>query len=190
VRARAGLAALVAGCLACGGGTPSGPAASASAAPTPPPRANLSELSGSASSRESGRVINCREDVTAQVRLTNRAVSPVAVTGVRRTTRVLSGGCSAARDFVYARLPQVAGPGRTTLVMDEPLFLGGSGCCAPGGSCDGRFTCSIEDTLTILTAPGQVAAGSYVYQVNFRDCTPCAAVAAAAATPKPAPPSR
>lgn len=124
-------------------------------------------------------MINCREDVTAQVALTNRAASAVAATGVRRTTRVVSGGCGNTPDFVYARTPQLAGAGRTTVVMDEPLYIGGSGCCTRGSFCDGRTTCAIEQGFTALTTPGSVAAGSFTYQVNFLNCGECSQVSAA-----------
>jgi hypothetical protein len=179
--AQAAAAAWLLGVLG-GCGSPTSTTVSVASPPPPSttlPAARLADLSASVASPQSGRTLNCREDAVAQVTLTNRGTNAVAVTGVRRTTRVLSGGCGASADFTYARLPSLVGPGRATLVMEEPLYTGGVGCCTSGAGCDGRFTCAIEHSFTVLTGTGGVAAGSFGYQVNFLNCGGCSSLSAA-----------
>jgi hypothetical protein len=110
----------------------------------------------------------------ARVSLTNRSGKAVVVTGVLRKSRSLAGGCTPAADFNYTSLPRLAEASSTSVVMETALFTGGSGCCTGGGGCDGRFTCTSEDSLFVVTNLGQVPAGSFTYQVNFRDCVACA----------------
>lgn len=155
----------------------------AAPSPTPPPTTlapgTVADLSASVTSPQAGHLLNCRNDVIAQVTLTNRVASGVAATGVRKTTRSVSGGCMAGTDFTYGIVPIGLGPGESAVVMDRPLYTGGSGCCTEAGACDGRFTCGIEQALTVLTTLGEVPAGTFTYDVNFLNCAACSATAAA-----------
>jgi len=172
----------------CGSQNPAAPPP-VTAPPTTVGPATLADLSASVASREAGRLLNCREDVTAQVMLTNRAASAVAVTGVLGTSRTVSGGCEEIPEHTYAPSARLVGPGQTVVIMDRALYAGGSGCCAPGDACDGRYTCTVEERFTALTTPGPVPAGSFAYQVNFLNCTACSSVRASGRG-APAPPAR
>jgi hypothetical protein len=154
--------------------------------PTPPPTtlapATVADLSASAASAQAGQQINCRTDVIVQVTLANHSAGGgVSVTGVRKTTQGLSGGCSVgSSSFTYATAPIGVGPGETVVVMNRSLYSGGSGCCAAGSACDGSNTCGIQEAFTVITTVGEVAAGNFTYQVNFLNCAMCAATTAAA----------
>ncbi|HWW94702.1 MAG TPA: hypothetical protein VN375_15140 [Vicinamibacteria bacterium] len=154
--------------------------------PTPPPTtlapATLADLSASTASAQSGQQINCRADVIAQVTLANHSAGGgVSVSGVRKTTQGLAGGCSVgSSSFTYTTAPIGVGPGETVVVMNRSLYSGGSGCCAAASSCDGSSTCGIQESFTVVTTVGEVAAGSFSYQVNFQNCAMCSATMAAA----------
>jgi hypothetical protein len=159
--------------VGCGASTPT-----AVPPPAPPPTtlpaATLADLSAAVLSPQSGRTVNCRDAVVAQVMLTNRGRGTTTVTGVRKSARVLSGGCTSAPDYTYDVLPVLVGPGETATVMNTPLYnSNGSGCCNKGGVCDGQVTCTIEETFTALATPGNVAAGSFSYDLNFLNCNQC-----------------
>jgi hypothetical protein len=141
----------------------------------------VADLSASAASAQAGKQINCRKDVIAEVTLANHsATGGVSVTGVRKTTQGLSGGCSVgSSSFTYPTAPIGVGPGETVVVMNRALYSGGSGCCTAGSACDGSNTCGIQEALTVITTLGEVAAGNFSYQVNFLDCATCAATTAA-----------
>jgi hypothetical protein len=158
--------------LGCGGSSPAGPAETPTPAPTPS-TATLAELSAAVSSREAGRTLNCREDVTAQITLTNRSASAVVVTGVVHSSIGVSGGCEGVPDFTFRPSVTFVGPGQTLTIFDRGLYGGASGCCSPGSPCDGRSTCGIEESFKVETLPGVVAAGAFRYQVNFRECEAC-----------------
>jgi hypothetical protein len=171
--------ALLGGLATCHTGPPSAPT------PTPPPTtlapATLADLSASSGSPQGGKQINCKTDVIAQVSLANHSSSGgVSVSGVRKTTQGLSGGCSVgSSSFTYATAPIGVGPGETVVVMNRALYSGGSGCCATGSACDGSSTCGIQEAFTVLTTVGEVDAGSFSYQVNFLSCNMCASTTAA-----------
>jgi hypothetical protein len=172
--------ALVGGLVACHTGPPT-----AGSPPTPPPTtlapATLADLSASSASPQAGKQINCRTDVIAQVTLANHsATGGVTVSGVRKTTQGLTGGCAVgSSSFTYGTAPLGVGPGETVVVVNRALYSGGSGCCAATSSCDGSNTCGIQETFTVLTTVGEAAAGSFSYQVNFLNCATCATTAAA-----------
>ncbi len=180
-----------AGTLAAGaflGGLAACHTSSPTAGPTPTPPlttlapATLADLSASAASPQGGQQINCRTDVIAQVSLANHSASGgVSVTGVRKTTQGLSGGCTVgSASFTYATAPIGVGPGETVMVMNRALYSGGAGCCTAASSCDGSNTCGIREAFTVLTTVGEVAAGTFAYQVNFLNCTMCSATTTAA----------
>jgi hypothetical protein len=171
---------ILGGLAACHTGPPSAPT------PTPPPTtlvpATLADLSASSASPQGGQQINCKTDVVAQVTLANHsATGGVSVSGVRKTTQGLSGGCSVgSTSFTYGTAPIGVGPGEAVVVMNRALYSGGSGCCSATSSCDGSNTCGIQESFTVVTTVGEVAAGSFSYQVNFLSCNMCAAATAAA----------
>jgi hypothetical protein len=179
---------ILGGLAACHTGPPTAPPT-----PTPPPTtlgpATLADLSASAASPQGGQQINCKTDVIAQVTLANHsATGGVSVTGVRKTTQGLSGGCSVgSSSFTYPTAPIGVGPGETVVVMNRSLYSGGSGCCTAASACDGSNTCGIQESFTAITTVGEVAAGSFSYQVNFLSCNTCAATTAAAGIRCPPP---
>jgi len=169
----------------CGRSTPATPS-SPSPSPTPVPvPATLADLSATVASAQADRLLNCRDDVFVQVALTNRAATSVLVTGVRRVSRTVSGGCSTSESTYH--ITSLASPRVSTVVMSGPLYTGGSGCCGFGIGCDGRYTCEFEQTLTVLTALGDVPAGTFNYRVNYVDCVKCPGISAASGIPCPAP---
>jgi hypothetical protein len=169
-----GVPALLAGLLACGGDSPSGSTPPPSTAPPTTLRdPTLADLSASVSSPQADlRRINCRVDVVARVTLTNRAPSSVSVRGVRRTSRI-AGGCSPAPPFTFAPLVRFVAGNSTAVVLERPLYSDGSGCCFENSRCDGSATCAIEEVIVVDTGVGEVAAGSFVYRVNFDGCADC-----------------
>jgi len=174
--------------LGCGESKPStapstalqpGPAPLPTATPTPAP-ATLADLAAAVTSPQADRLLNCREEVVARVTLTNNALSPVLVNGVRRRSRLLSGNCGTPSEFVH-RYGNFVPARQTAVVLNAPLYSGGSGCC-PGG-CGGRTTCSIEESLFVQTAVGELFAGNILYRVNFLDCGACDLAASSAGRP-------
>ena len=159
----------------------SGPTSPPTPAATPPPLsvAQLSDLSASTDSPEAGKTINCRNDVVAQVTVTNHGSGSFGVVGVRKSSQVLGGGCFAAPDFTYSGAGIGIGPGESVLVMNRALYQGGSGCCTQSLGCDGMFTCTFEEDFTVITSVGGVPAGSFSYDVNFNNCSTCASASAA-----------
>jgi hypothetical protein len=149
----------------------------------------VADLSGSAASPQAGQQINCKTDVVAQVTLANHSGSGgVSVTGVRKTTQAVSGGCAAgSTSFTYGTAPIGIGPGETVTVMNRSLYTGGSGCCTAASSCDGSNTCGIQESFTVITTVGEVAAGSFSYQVNFLNCNMCTVAMTAAGMRCPPP---
>jgi hypothetical protein len=161
------------------------PSPSPTATATPPPApATLADLSAVVTSPQADRLINCREDVIARVSLTNSAASRVFVTGVRRSTRMPDGNCIPAGEYVHPYGAYVP-PRQTIVVLNSALFTGGSGCCRPGDVCDGRGTCSVEESLFVVTDVGELFAGHIVYRLNFLDCGPCGQAATAGGRPCP-----
>jgi hypothetical protein len=172
-----GLALAVAGGLAqCGRDAPTRPS------PPPPPTtlapATLAELSAAVTSTEGGRRIGCREDVHAEVSLTNRSRSAVLVTGVRKVNSTRTQGCRPVDDFTYQVVPRLVAGGSTVTVMNTALYTGGSGCCIEPGRCGG--TCVFVETFEVATEVGLVPAGSFDYTVEFGDCIPCGASSSSA----------
>lgn len=170
---RLGLAVTAASGLAqCGRDTPATPP-SATAPPTTLAPATVSDLSGAVTSTEGGRRIGCREDVHAEVSLTNRSQSAVLVTGVRKMSGTRTQGCVPVSDFTYQVVPRLVVGGSTATVMNTALYTGGSGCCIDPGRCGG--TCVFVETFEVVTEVGAVPAGSFDYTVQFGDCVTCGA---------------
>lgn len=117
--------------------------------------------------------------------LTNRAASGVVVTGVRHTSRILGGPCTPAPDLTFRPVAATVRAGASTRVLDQFLYIGGSGCCYSGGACDGRVTCKVEESFAVLTGAGTVEAGSFTYRINFNHCEPCEELGAARQTACP-----
>lgn len=177
VLAKAAFLALLAGLLACGGSNPVSPATPAPPPPTTlPPTTTLAELSATVTSPEDGNTIGCRDDVHFKATVTNRGATPVNVTGVKRQGSVLKGDCNPAPDFTYSVLATAA-PNATTTITDRPAFSNGSGCCIDAATCND--VCTFKETFQVVTALGDVAAGSFQYQVIFGDCGRCAGASAA-----------
>jgi hypothetical protein len=133
----------------------------------------LSQLSASVTSPQGSMNIACTTDVVAAVTLTNRGTTGVSVTGVRRETRTVSGGCSAAQPFKFLPGAALVGANQTVTVLNDALFSSGSGCCTPGSPCNGSSFCEITTVLTVLTSLGEVPAGGFNYGVTFNRCVPC-----------------
>lgn len=156
----------------CGGENPVAPP-SPTPAPTPTPApATLADLSASVFSVDAGHQLNCREDVHARVTLMNDAESSVLATGVRKSSRVVSGGCNAPADFTYEITPRRVEHGMNVVLM-QALYTGGSGCCQDPNACGG--TCEVEETFQVLTELGSVPAGHFGYRVTFSNCLKCGA---------------
>jgi hypothetical protein len=168
------LAGLALGLPACESRSPAAPPpAAATPVPTPVPVSTLGDLSASVTSPQAGRQLNCRSAPRARVSLANRGPGSVVVQGVRHTSRILGGGCTPASEFTFRpKVPAVAG-GTTARVLDQPIYLGGSGCCVQGSRCDGSSTCRVEDSFEVVTGLGDVDAGSFEYRVNFSGCVRC-----------------
>jgi hypothetical protein len=158
----------------CGNNNPTpvvtAPSPTPTRAPTPlPSPATLADLSASVASPQADALINCADDVVARVSLTNHAPASVSVTGIRKSTRIPRGQCGASEDFTYRPSASFAAGGQTTVILNQPLYSGGSGCCS---GCNGQ-TCKIEQTLTVIAAPGEIPAGTFSYFVNFIGCQAC-----------------
>jgi hypothetical protein len=159
----------------CGGQNPVAPP-SPTPAPTPTPAPpTLADLSASVFSADAGRQLNCREDVHARVTLVNHAESSVLATGVRKSSRIVSGGCGAPADFTYEITPRRVGANGMNVVLMQALYTDGSGCCQDSNACGG--TCEVEETFEVLTDIGSVPAGHFQYRVVFSNCVKCGAEA-------------
>lgn len=168
-------AALVVIGVAWGCGGEKNPAASHA---TPPPPTTLApstfaDLSAAVTSPQHGLAINCKDAVRVRVAVTNRGGTSVRVTGVKRTTSVVSGRCNAAPDFTYGREVDFALPNATTVMVDQALYRDGTGCCPDQRSCRGG--CDLKESFTVLTDLGQLAAGHIEYGLEFSDCRICGA---------------
>lgn len=106
------------------------------------------------------------------------------MTGVHKVSSVVSGNCSAAPDFTYELLPLIAAPNSTTPVMNRSLYSSGSGCCTT--TCGG-ITCEFQETMEVVTAIGNVPAGSFRYRVIFSNCDTCKSARASARQDCPLP---
>src|SRR5207247_5136353 len=92
---------LTAGLTACSSSSQS-PVTPPQPTPTPTPApATLADLSADVTSPEADQLLSCRDDVHARITLTNNAASGVVVTGVTKTSSVLSGNCFSAPDRTY-----------------------------------------------------------------------------------------
>ena len=145
----------------------------------PPATTTLSQLSASVTSPQGSMNIACTQDVIAVVTLTNRGTTGVSVTGVRRETRTVSGGCSAAQPFTFLPGAALVGANQTVTVLNNSLFSGGAGCCLPNTVCNGSSFCEITSVLTVLTSLGEVPAGGFNYGVTYNRCVPCSSNLAA-----------
>jgi len=155
----------------CGGQNPAAPP-SPTPAPTPTPvPATLDDLSATVTSSDAGHDLNCRTDVHARVTLTNHAASGVLVTGVLKTSRSVSGGCTAVPDFTYTITPRLVAGNSMSVVMDRTLYSNGSGCCDDPNNCGG--SCDIEETFQVVTGIGNVPAGHFQYGIIFANCGAC-----------------
>jgi len=133
----------------------------------------LSQLSASVTSPQGSMNLACTTDVFAAVTLTNRGTAAVSVTGVRRETRTVSGGCFPGQPFTFLPGAVLVGANQTVTVLNTALFSSGSGCCTPGSACNGSSFCEITTVLTVLTSLGEVPAGGFNYGVTFNRCVAC-----------------
>jgi hypothetical protein len=174
-----GAAVLVLGLGGCGKDPTS------SGVPTPPPStaapATLADLAATLTSPEAGRTLNCREDVHAQITLTNRSASRVLLTGVVKASSVVSGGCTTGGEFHYTPAVAQVFTNSTTIVLDQALYNNGTGCCTAGSSCSGG-TCEFQETFRVGTEVGEVPAGSIRYKVTFSGCVICSTTVSAVAS--------
>jgi hypothetical protein len=162
--------------LACGGG--STPTAAPTPTPAPPTTlaaTRLTDLSATLTSPDADARFNCNSDVRANVTVTNRGATSVLITGIRKTSSVTSGRCTAASDFTYTPAARFAPGNSSTVVFDRALYRGGSGCCF-GEGCTG--ICGFQETLDVVTELGVVPAGSFTYAVTFKNCPTCNSAAA------------
>ncbi len=159
---------------ACGSDTPAAPpVVTPPTTVTVPAAATLADLSASVESSEAGHQIDCRDGLPARVALTNRARATVLITGVRRTTTVVSGDCEPGDPFVYPANLGSVGPGSTGVVLDRIIYSNGSGCCFDPARCGGK--CEFETRFDVFTAVGVVPAGSFRFRVKFSErCGACA----------------
>jgi hypothetical protein len=171
--------ALAALCLGqtCGGRslTAAPPPSPAPPATTPPPPPTLADLSAAVTSPEAEASLTCAQDVHARVTLTNRAATGVIATGVAKTSGVVAGDCLGAAPFTYRTLARVVFANSTTVVMDQSLYTGGSGCCQ-GRGCGG--SCVFQESFQVVTELGNVPAGTFNYKVFFQNCGPCSTAVA------------
>src|SRR5262245_7986947 len=174
------LVALVAGAPGCGGGgSVAAPPPPTSAPITTLPPATLADLSASVTSPQDGKQINCNNSPRARVTLTNGGRGSVTVSGVRDSSRVLGGGCFGGDDATFRPAVETVQGGTTERVLDQDIYISGAGCCSSGSSCDGRYTCRVEETFTVITSVGEVDAGRFAYRISYQDCAPCSALGAA-----------
>jgi hypothetical protein len=166
---RGGTVVLFLGLTACGK-DPTSPLV-----PSPTPNAavpaTLADLSAGVTSPETGRDLNCREDVHAQVVLMNRAARFVTVTGVVQMNSVIAGGCTIPAEFTFTRHTDVF-TNTTGVVLDQALFNNGSGCCPDPNKCSGG-TCEFRAAFRVQTEVGDVPAGGFNYKVTFNGCVTC-----------------
>jgi hypothetical protein len=162
--------------LACGGSnTVSPPTTIVTPPPTTLVPAKLSDLSASVTSPENGHTFGCKDDVHFEVKVTNRADFGVDVTGVKKHSGIVHGDCGSTPDYTY-EVFRTAPPHSTTSIIDRPVYGSGSGCCSGGPDCSG--SCTIKETFGVITALGEVPAGSIQYQVIFGHCGKCLSVTA------------
>jgi len=167
-----GAAAGVGVAVAAGGGGGGSPPPAATPPPVP---------TASVSSAAAGQNINCTTPVTATVIVNNPTASALGITGIRLNTAAPSGGC-AATTFTYATLLASVAAGQTATVFNGSLYIGGAGCCT--GTCSGG-SCNIQQTFTVLTTSGDLAAGAFNYVVPFVGCAQCMAAGSLSATACP-----
>lgn len=173
-----GLGALAA-LAACGGG------GSSPAAPQPPPPtttlapATLADLSAVTTSPQANAKVGCRSPIRAEVRLTNAAALGVVILGVERSTRVISGNCFTAETYTHNPAAPSVPAHQTVTVFDGALFGDRSGCCRGGRGCTG--TCTFEESFKVSTRVGDVPAGQFRHQVEFKGCSLCQEVGASSA---------
>jgi hypothetical protein len=158
----------------CGGGsrptTPPQPSATPPPATLPPTPTTLADLSATVTSPQTDASITCSNDVNVRVTLVNRGGTDVTVSRVRGNLGIPSGRCSGGGDFSFRPRTSIALPNTETVVLNQPLFSQGSGCCDGrdcGSSC--RFLVSFE----VVTDLGSVPAGSFAYTVFFQNCESC-----------------
>jgi hypothetical protein len=168
VAGAAGLAAVALG--ASGGGGDGTPPATVPSGPT------LANLSATVGSSERSANLNCTQNVTATVRVTNQNSTSVTVTGIRHADRSVSGGCRPSDPFTFQPLAGSVGAGQTVTVLSGPLYRTGSGCC--NGACNNAF-CEIQAAFTVITSLGEIPAGAFNYGVTFSGCVQCASGAGA-----------
>ncbi len=142
----------------------------------PPPPATLADLSAAVTSPEADASLTCAQDVHARVTLTNRAATGVLVAGVSRVSGIIAGECTSAPPFTYGTLTRVVFANSTSVVMNQALYNGGSGCCL-GRGCGG--SCQILQTFQVVTELGNVPAGTFKYKVFYQGCQACSSAAAA-----------
>jgi hypothetical protein len=181
--AQAAVALLVALALGdCGGSSPAAPPAAPTPPPTtlPPTPTTLADLTATVTSPQTDASINCTDDVRARITLTNRGGTSVEVTGVLDTSGIPSGHCSGGGDFTYQlSAPRFVVPNSTAVILDQSLYSNGPGCCA-GRGCAGA--CTFQEAFQVVTALGNVPAGSFNYTVFFQNCRSCSGSTAAPAT--------
>jgi len=157
-----GAAAGVGVAVAAGGGGGGSPTPAATPPPVP---------TASVSSPAAGQSINCTTPVTATVTVNNPTSSALGITGLRLNTAATSGGCTPTT-FTYATLVASVAAGQSATVLSRSLYSGGAGCCT--GTCTGG-SCNIQQTFTVLTTSGDLAAGAFNYVVQFVGCAQCTA---------------
>jgi hypothetical protein len=160
--------------LACGSDTPAAPpTVTPPTTTTVPAAATLADLSASVESTEADNQVDCRDGLPVRVTLTNRARAIVLVTGVRRTTTVVSGDCEPGDPFTYSVNRGSVGPESAGVVLDRIIYSNGSGCCFDPTRCGGK--CEFETRFDVHTAVGVVPAGGFRFRVKFSErCGACA----------------
>lgn len=152
-------------------------------APTPvttlPAGTTLGQLSASVTSPQRSSNIVCTDGVSALVTLTNRGNSSVTVSGVRRESRTISGGCGAAQPFTFNPAATLVSANQTLTVLNTTLFTSGAGCCNAGTRCNGSDFCEFTVVFTVITGLGEVPAGAFNYGVTFNRCVACSSSLAA-----------
>lgn len=176
VAARVAGVALISGFLACGGSNPVSPPTPVPPPPTTlPPPTTFSDLSASVTSPENGHTFGCKDDVHFKATITNQGATSITVTGIKKHSSVVHGSCNSGSDFVYT-VGASALPHSTTTITDRPVYGSGSGCCSNPASCSGM--CTFKQEFWVVTALGDVPAGSFQYQVIFGNCNQCSGATA------------
>ena len=94
----------------------------------PPTPTTLADLSASVSSPQAETSINCTDDVSARVTLTNRGGTGVVVSGVRNTFGIPAGRCFGGGDFTFRPLTSIVFANSTTVILNQSLYPNGPGC--------------------------------------------------------------